>query len=224
MKMIGNNISTNEELNKAIYVVISRTQTGFAKWIRRIGGLQYNHSALALDAELSELYAFSRPQHHAIFQGRLVRETLNRYTMDGKIGIPVVVFKLPVLNEDYEKLKREIQEISCDSEYIYNLFSVLTYPFTHGFATYKSYNCTEFVAHVLKDMKYPLPKPAYEYRPDDLIEILKPHLIFDGDLRDYMQCHDTDEQYFERYSFGMAYRNFRGILQIIGRTYFRKSL
>ena len=222
--MTGNNISTNEELNKAIYVVISRTQTGFAKWIRRIGRLEYNHSAIGLDAELRELYAFSRPQHHAIFQARLVRETLNRYTWDGKIGTPVVVFKLPVSKNDYESLQGEITKISCDTEYLYNLFSVLTYPFTHGFETYKSYNCTEFVAHVLQEMKYPLSRPAYEYRPDDLVQILEPYRVFEGDLRDYMQCHDTDEQYFERYSFGMAYRNFRGIMQIIGRTYFHKSL
>ncbi len=206
--------------NKHIYIMISKTQTYFAHCIRYFGGIQYNHSSIGLDAELKELYAFSRPQHRAIFLGRLVRETLDRYTLKKERPIPVVVFKLPIKPEEYTELREMIQSISCDPEYLYNLFSVLTYPFTKGFATYKSFNCTEFVAHILKKLNYPLSEPAYRYKPDDFLEILAPYVIFEGDLREYMCCEDTDEQYFEHNNLRMAFRNFFGIIRIIGRTYF----
>ena len=210
---------------KSIYVVISKTQTKFARCIRYLGHLQYNHSALGLDADLNEFYAFSRPQHRAIFRGHLVRETLDRYTLNRNHPVPVVVFQLPVSQEQLERLKENIHKISCDPEYMYNLFSVLTFPFTHGFATHKAYNCTEFVAHTLKELNFPLPKPAYEYRPDDFVKILEEYIIFTGDIRDYMRCTSTDELYFEHYSIRMVYQNFVALLKIIKRTYFcrRKS-
>lgn len=205
---------------KYIYLVISRTQTKFAKCIRCLGGVQYNHSAIGLDAELNELYAFSRPRYRAVFLGRLVRETLNRYTMDKDREVPVVVFKLPVSSKMYYDIRKYIEEISCDPEYMYNLFSVLTYPLTHGFATYKSYNCTEFAAHLLKTMDYPLEHPAYQYKPDDFLDVLKEYIIFDGDLRKYMKCKDIDETYFNHLGLKGIFDNFWALLRIVGRTYF----
>lgn len=206
--------------NQYIYIMISRTQTKFAQWIRYLGRIKYNHSAIGLDKELKELYAFSRPQHHAIFLGHLVRETLDRYTLRRDCSIPVVVFRLPVSKELYNEIHDYIQGISRDSEYMYNLFSVLTYPVTHGFATYKTFNCTEFAAHILKKLNYPLEEPAYRYKPDDFLEILQEYIIFEGDLRQYMLCTDTDEQYFEMPNPKMIYLNFCAMLKIIGRTYF----
>lgn len=203
-----------------IYIIISRTQTKFARLLRMVGGMKYNHSAISLDRELSEMYAFSRPQHRSLFLGKLVRETLDRYTLKKNHKIPVVVFQLPVSLEQYAQIRNLFQQIMLDSEYMYNLFSVLTYPITRGFSTYKSFNCTEFAAHILKILDYPFPQPAYRYKPDDLVHILEPYLIFDGDLRDYMICQDTDEQYFESYNLKMIYHNFCAMCKIIGRTYF----
>ena len=206
--------------NQYVYIVISRTQTYFARCIRWIGGLEYNHSAIGLDEELKELYAFSRPQHRSVVLGRLVRETLDRYTLRKERSIPVVVFKLPVPQREYDELRQMIYQISEDPEYMYNLFSVLTYPLTRGFSTYKSFNCTEFTAHVLKKLNYPLPEPAYRYKPDDFLNILRTYIVYQGDLRNYMRCQDTDEQYFETYNLRMLWRNFFAMLKIIGRTYF----
>lgn len=216
------NTKANEN-KQSIYIVISKTQTKFARCIRRIGHLEYNHSALGLDADLNEFYAFSRPQHRAIFLGRLVRETLDRYTLNKKRPVPVVVFRLPISFEQHEYLHKTIQKISCDPEYMYNLFSVLMFPFTHGFATYKAYNCTEFVAHMLKELNFPLHKPAYQYRPDDFMKILEEYIIFTGDIRDYMRCTAKDEQYFEPYNLQMMCQNFIALLRIIKRTYFCKK-
>lgn len=206
--------------HKYIYVMISRTQTGFGRIIRQIGRIQYNHSAISLDEAFKELYAFSRPQHHAIFAGRLVRETLDRYTLNKDRTIPVTVFRLKVTCEQYNKLREMIECISNDPEYMYNLFSVLTYPITRGFSTYKSYNCTEFVAHVLKGLQFPLDRPAYNYKPDDFLEILAPYIVYQGDIKGYMRCLDTDEQYFEHMSMHMIGKNVKGFMRILGRTYF----
>lgn len=208
--------------NQYIYLIITKTHTKFAKCLRIVGGLNYNHSAISLDAELNELYSFSRPQHSAVFLGHLVRETLNRYTLDKDFEVPVVVFQLPVSQNTYAEMREYIKEIMNDDEYMYNLFSVLTYPFTKGFATYKAFNCTEFAAHLLKKMGYPINHPPYQYKPDDFLEILKDYIVFEGDLRAYMQCTDIDENYLKHLSFKEILKNTFAMFKIIGRTYLRK--
>lgn len=203
-----------------IYIMISRTRTGFGRLLRYVGRMQYNHSSISLDEDFKELYAFSRPKHHALFTGRLVRETLDRYTLKKGHMIPVTVFQLQITQEQHDKIRCMIEEISQDPEYMYNLFSVLTYPITKGFETYKSYNCTEFVAHTLKELNFPLEKPAYSYKPDDFLQILSPYIVYQGDIKGYMRCLDTDEQYFEHINIHMILENIMGLFRIFGRTYF----
>ena len=70
----------NINKTKAIYLMISQTGTKFAKSIRKIGKQQYNHSSISLDEDLRRTYGFARPQHNAVLMGRLVRESLERYT------------------------------------------------------------------------------------------------------------------------------------------------
>lgn len=201
-----------------IYIVISRTQTRFARCIRLFGGIKYNHTAISLDQELQEMYAFARPQHNAIFLGRLVRETLDRYTLRKNNSVPAVVFRLPVSLEEYENVRNLIEQISGDSEYMYNLFSVLTYPVFRGFSTYKAFNCTEFAAYVLKQLNYPLELPAYRYKPDDLLEIFQEQIVYEGDLRTYMADHEKDDGYFAPFTWKLVYQNLCAMVKIAART------
>ena len=207
---------------KHIYVLISRTQTKFARCIRALGKVKYNHSSVALDENFEKLYAFSRPQHRAIFLGRLVRETLDRFLLNKNLVIPAVVFKIPVSAEKYDEICTHMNDIMCDDEYMYNLFSVMTYPFTHGFAVYKAFNCTEFAAYILEKIGFHLTKPLYQYKPDDFLTLLASYNHFEGDLKDFMVCKDTDALYYEPYNWNLIKRNFQGLRRIFKRTYIEK--
>ena len=44
-----------------LYVMVSRTDTGFARLIRRFTGCYYNHAAISFDCDLRQLYSFARP-------------------------------------------------------------------------------------------------------------------------------------------------------------------
>ena len=110
---------------KYIYIVISQTHTGFAGTIRRFGKIKYNHAAVALDEQMTQLYAFARPKHHALLLGRLVHETLFRYTLGKHSFVDVMIFRIPVTEDQYAWVKDTIYRIKNDKAYIYNLFSVL---------------------------------------------------------------------------------------------------
>ena len=185
---------------KNIYILISQTHTGFAGTVRRLGKVKYNHAAVALDENMKELYAFARPKHSAVLLGRLVQESQFRYTLGKFPVVNVMIFCIPVTDEQYAWVRDTIYRIKSSRDYIYNLFSVLSTPLTGGFATYKAFSCIEFVMFLLQGLGYPMDKPLYRYRPDDLIALLSDSVLYQGNLLEYKRDETVDEGYYSRLS------------------------
>ena len=49
-----------------LYVMVSRTDTGFARLIRRFTGCYYNHAAISFDCDLRQLYSFARRAYECL--------------------------------------------------------------------------------------------------------------------------------------------------------------
>lgn len=204
---------------KYVYVMISQTQTGYAKLIRKVGKVIYNHASISLDEEFSELYAFARTEQYGYLVAKLVRETTDRYLVNSESGAPVKIFKVPVTEEQYDAIRDRIYEVLNDPEYKYNLFSVLTYPLFKGFATYKAYTCIEFVMHLLEPiMSHPLDKPIFRYKPDDLLDLLGEYAFFEGNLLDYMKEYTSSENYFSGVSLKLVRNSAKAFASIAYRT------
>lgn len=191
-----------------IYIVLSRTETGVARILRTFGGLEYNHASIALDRDLKELYAFARSEQYGILLGRLVHETTDRYLFNPRKDVPILVYQIPVTGEELEWVRGTIHEIMEDPKYLYNFFSVLTYPVFGGFSTYKAYSCSEFVAYILRHLGYELERPLPGYRPDDLRPLLEEYLCYDGDLREYVPEYTASEDYFRPVSVALVVSTF----------------
>lgn len=185
--------------DKFIYIILSQTQTGFARTLRRVGGLKYNHSAIALDKDLKELYSFARSEQYGYLTARLVHETTDRYLVNAK-DIHIRAYKIPVTQEQHNWVRRTIHEIKDDPKFMYNLLSVLTYPILGGFPTYKAFSCSEFVAYVLEHLDFPIRKPLYKYRPDDLQSLLANYLCYDGKLLSFTDQRTTSDNYFRPFT------------------------
>lgn len=203
---------------KAIYIVLTTTRTKFAGCIRFFGGTKYNHASVSLDPELTKMYSFARPQQYSFFKGRLVRETLDRFTLGGRYRVPCVVFRIPVTDKQYIRVSGAMRRIYKDPEYMYNLLSVLSYPVTRGFSTYKAFSCIEFTAYILKYLGIPLSDKLWEYKPDDLLDILADFAVFKGDLAEYMTVKTKSRDYFCPVSPYMFFSNLKAAVKIILRT------
>lgn len=203
--------------NKSVYVLLSRTTTAVGSLVRRFGNVHYNHSALALDKDLSRLYSFGRPEHVSLFRGRFVKETIHRYLGNGKQSVPAVVIEIPVTDQQYLELEQKIQEIESDSEYMYNLISVLTYPFSGDFHVYKSYSCIEFVIAMLQMFDRSLNQPAFRYTPDDVYRMYEKQIIYEGDLHQFVQPDKKDEPYFSKLTFALFCLNVFGFYKMMER-------
>lgn len=180
-----------------IYLIISKTNTKFGRLIRRFGGIQYNHASIALDSELSETYSFARQRHSLVLSGKLVRENISRFTLNIATNVDVTIFEIPVTEEQHKEVKKLIDEIYNDREYLYNLFSVLTYPLTKGLSVYKAFTCNEFAMYILKILGHEITKPLYQYKPDDLLEILSDKIYYQGNLLEYVTEKTAETDYFD---------------------------
>lgn len=205
-----------------VYIVISETATRFGYVLRQVGHVKYNHAAIALDEELRELYSFARKQYHTPLIGGLVQETMERYTLSKATDIQVTVFRIPVTLEQYLQIQNGIERIKQDQEYKYNLFSVLTFPLTKGFAIYKAYSCIEFVMNMMKVAGYKLYKPAYQYTPDELLELFAGDIFFQGNLLEYCSLRIKDDEYFQPIDFQKCILSGSDLKEIVRRSLFTR--
>lgn len=185
-----------------VYIVISQTPTLFGRVIRKIMKLKYNHASIAFDDKLEELYSFGRIQNKTPIIAGLVKEYPDRFSLRKKDYVSVKIYKIPVTNAQYQLGLNRIKQIEEDKDgYLYNLLSVLSYPLSKGFATYKTYSCVEFVVHMIQHMNIPLldNRARYNYTPEELAKSLDQPVFYEGNLLDY--CHNTSEEadfFFQR--------------------------
>ncbi len=187
-------------MSKSIYVVISSTCTNFGKTIRAIGKVRYNHASVSLDEQMHEIYSFGRQKHSALLTGKLVKENISRFTLDKVSHVDVTVFKIDVTEEQYKDITEFIRDVYSDREYLYNLFSVLTYPLTKGLSVYKAFTCIEFIMYLLTRLDMEFDKPLYEYKPDDLLTMLEDNIYYQGNLVEYVVEKKAMTNYFDPFS------------------------
>ncbi|SHH57891.1 hypothetical protein SAMN02745823_00355 [Sporobacter termitidis DSM 10068] len=171
-----------------IYIVLSETPTGFGRVIRYFGKIKYNHASIAFDEKLRQLYSFGRRQYKNPLNAGLIREYPERFSLRRFSRVNVRIYRISVTREQYLLGKNRIREIRHDRDgYLYNLFSVLSFPLLKGFHTYKAYSCAEFVAHMVRTMGITLgaAKPDSAFTPEEIGDRVESRPFFEGNLLDY---------------------------------------
>lgn len=154
----------------ALYIMLSRTNTGMGKVIRRYTGAQYNHVSLTLDPELKSFVSFARFVEDVPLVGGYIREPAERFLcLEGPV--PVRIFRLDLPEEKEQALHALFARAgNRDSELMYDSLSALVsrwhIPGCH--------TCLSFASHVLGKRFHSL---------QELEKHLAPHQIFRGDLR-----------------------------------------
>ena len=215
-------MAAEQKQERCIYLMISRTPTKFGSVLRRLGNIRYNHAAIALDSDLDELYAFARTQHNTCLVGGLVHENVGRYTLGGRKKVKIVIFRIPVSEQKYEWVKQTIARIRADRGYKYNLFSVVSYPLTKGFRTYKAFTCIEFVMYILSNLGYQTDRPLCRYKPDDLLAMLPEQTYYVGDLTAYKPDDGDWGGYFDSMSLYMVKESAVTVMVLLYRLLFRR--
>lgn len=166
-----------ENQNDYIYVVLVKALTGLGKFARLTSKYDYTHIAVCLDEKFDKFYTFSRRKHYSPFDCGFMIETLDCYAFGKHKDIKLKIFKVPVLKENKEKIEEYIENISKDSKYIFNFYSMITMSIFHGFKIYKAHNCMSFVSKIIElSDTVNMSKPYYKYNIKEIDELLAGYL------------------------------------------------
>jgi len=170
---------------KKIYIVLSKTNTNFAKLTCKYLNCKYNHTSIALDEGLSSLYSFARKNYFIPADSGPVMENVARFTLNKSNFVNVKVYEIPVENWQFLKISEMINEIFSDKKYMYNLYSALSMPWLGGFRTEKAFTCCEFIAYMFKKVGIEIKKPYYKYVPEEFCKEFEDRLVYEGDIMEY---------------------------------------
>lgn len=169
------------EDQKYIYVLFSATPYRMGSMIRFVTGEPYNHVAIALEEDLSELYAFARRYYHTPFYGGFVTEYPYRYHHNGATA-QVRICRIPVTEAQLDALRQRVQTMDAQSHrYLYNHLSALTAPIHRKVNVRDAYTCAEFVVSVLSSLRLDFDIRRF-YTIGDIAEKLTPYHIYSGEF------------------------------------------
>lgn len=168
---------------KHIYITMVQLPTVANKITRLMTGFDYSHSSLSFDENLETLYSFQVKNRKVFLVGGLVKETHDTYFHGKDVSLKEMVFKVPVADDEYKKIRDFVQQLTDDQEYIFNYVSALFMFMLGGVKSYKAYHCIEFVSEVLSLVEsIKLPKSAHKMQPRDLYGVLEPFMIHKGQI------------------------------------------
>lgn len=167
---------------RALYVMISRTNTGIGRIIRYFTDFEYNHVSLSLDPNLEEWVSFARYVRDVPLAGGFVRENAARFFSAGG-SIPVRIFRLEISESRFRTLRNVFAQAGKpDCGLIYNTFGALASGLDMRFPVAGAYTCLEFANAVLEEEHGTIRQ---------LADRLQPCLIYDGDLRALIPCREV---------------------------------
>ena len=169
--------------NYKIYIVLSQTYSLLARTIKGITHEKYSHISIAFDDKCKEMYSFGRKFRYFPFWGIFKREYLDEGLFLNK-NANIAICEINVTKEQYEKIKKRIEEIK-DTNHGYNIVGLLLAYFRIKLNRNKYY-CSEFVYEVLSsDGIEILNKEQILFQPEEIISNVNYDLIYEGEMRDF---------------------------------------
>lgn len=194
------------------------------KCVKFFTKFDYSHSSLSFDEKLDTLYSFQVKNRKVFLVGGFVKETHDTYFHGKDVVLKELVFKIPVTDNEYEKILSFVQQLTNDNEYIFNYVSALFMFIFGGIKSYKAYHCIEFISEVLsliENIKFP--KPIHKMQPKDLYNVLKPFLIQDREI-DSKDFETTENPFIKKIKIHVALKkSLYSVKEAICRSVFQRT-
>lgn len=170
-----------------VYILLTDTGTVFTKTIKTYTKAPYNHSSLALDADLIQLYSFGRKKPNNPFKAGFVQEDVVAGTYKKYPQTTCAIYEVPITERQYEKICRLLELFKKNNhKTIYNLMGVFGVAVKAPFEPQGSYFCSQFVAEILHRAGVRLwDKLPALIEPNDFRTADGLSLIYEGVLQEY---------------------------------------
>lgn len=172
---------------RPLYIMISSTDTGMARFIRTFSRYPYNHVSMTLDPDLRNWCSFARYHQDAPFYSGFIKEPVERfYCNSGDANVRI--FRLDIPKERARRIEQLfLQAGRKETRLIYNYFDALASVMNLKIAISGSYTCLSFACAVI----------GRQYRHiEDLNNALEPHLFYEGSLAELVPDSGSREDTF----------------------------
>ncbi len=176
-----------QEDEREIYIMLSQTRTYFARLIKLYTREPYAHASIAFDEDLEEMYSFARLRPNNPFVTGFVEEDITDGVFGACIETTCSVYSLKISQEQYDKLKSEVEIFKKNREkYSYNFLGIVGVIIHKPVNSENRYFCSQFVAYLLEKSGIHLfNKSCGLVRPFDIRMCPKLKKIYQGKLVDY---------------------------------------
>ena len=185
-----------------VYVILPKAETLVSKIAGVVTKYPYSHVTICLDDRLEVFYSFSRLRHNAPLISGFAKEYRSHLASREHVKLKCKIFKIPVSEEDYHRVRNFIANTSRDRTLLFNYLSMATMQLTGGFEVCRTMNCLSFAGLALEHISsLNLPAPAHRMFPEDFDRWLsRDYFFFEGRMRTDFQY--DDDRYFENICFG----------------------
>lgn len=170
---------------KSVYIVLTDTGTVLTNCIKIFTRKNYNHSSIALDKQLDNVYSFGREKVNNPFKGGFVKENLYQ---DFFLRSRCQVYHLEMSEEHFERMQEKITEFELNrTDYRYNFIGLIGIALRQEWERENAFFCSQFLAYILQESgRVEFHKPIYLVTSDDLVASLNPQLIYQGTVSHYL--------------------------------------
>ena len=167
-----------------VYIILSRSNTVLARFIRLVTKKYYNHASLSFERSLDTFYSFGRLNPRLMFPAGFITEGVRSgyFGLHPKTKIMVLERDLP--DEDIEVAKDNLLPfINRERRFKYGIWH---FPNIYRGKTYRddrNYVCSVFVAYVMKHA-FDYGKDYSLVMPEDFHK-LGANVIYEGNRGDY---------------------------------------
>ncbi len=172
---------------KKIYIVMTQTGTFLSRLLKFLSKDVYNHSSIALDDRLEEMYSFGRLNPYNPFVGGFVKESPYYGTFKRFTNTDAMIITLDVTKAQYDGVKKMLSTMYEKKEkYRYNYKGLFAAFFGKRIEELNRFYCSEFVKYVLVENGI-VDKTFFREitHPADFTEIPNAKTVYVGKLRTY---------------------------------------
>lgn len=171
---------------KNIYLLISNTGTLPARFISFFTKDRYTHVAIALNAELTEMYTFGRKYTYLPLPGGFICESKERGIYKRFTKTKSALLELSVNEDVYEEIQDKLRTMYLDkNKYKYNLLGIFYAKFGKLRKKENYFYCSEFVQEVFEPYGLGVNTESGVIRPINFLSVSNGKLLFEGVLSNY---------------------------------------
>lgn len=174
---------------KTIYIILTDTGSFLSRMIRLYTKEDLNHTSIAFDDQLSEVYSFGRKDPRNPFVGGFVRENIQgELFMNNDRETSCAIYCCTVDIKSYNTIREQIKHIEANrADYSYNFLGLFGVMLNIEVGSDKAFFCSQFVSFIFQSVGVSIVnKPAKLVTPKDIARSTRLNPYYQGNLNQYL--------------------------------------